>query len=136
MEGTDIRLRYREYAAEHVRAVQRLTGIELDYSPASLEICDRLVDEGWSDGAPARVDAVVNLFGAYLGEVIIRNLGGQWAIDEKFGLCVAGIGKIGGRALPVVQAGRRFMQGRQALLSSYYRSIADVVERVDTHIPG
>lgn len=131
----DIGARYREYAAEHVRVVRRLTGIDLDYSPASLEICDRLVDEAWADGGPAKPDAVINLFGAYLGEVILRNLGGRWDVDEKFGICVAGIGNIGGRVLPLIQAGRRFVQGRDALLSSYYRSVADVLGRMDTPDP-
>ncbi|MDR5682739.1 MAG: DUF6278 family protein [Armatimonadota bacterium] len=126
----DVAVRYRTYATEHVRAVRRLVGIELDYSPASLEICDRLIDEGWADHTPGKVDAVVNLFGAYLGEVIIRNLGGQWAVDDKFGICVAGIGRIGGRALPLVHAGRRFLQGRQASLSAYYESLAALLERL------
>jgi hypothetical protein len=63
--------------------------------------------------------------------VILRNLGGRWDVDEKFGICVAGIGRIGGRVLPLVQANRRFAQGREALLSSYYRSLAEVLARVD-----
>ena len=82
-----IRLRYpatpenaRDHAAIAVRLAREEWDTELDYSRASLEALDAEIDglrEQGQDGEQAAETLFV--FGCYLGEVLIRELGGAWA---------------------------------------------------------
>lgn len=45
--------------------------IQLDFSPKGLELLNMIMDTGWND---------VALAGGFMGEVIIRNLGGSWTM--------------------------------------------------------
>jgi len=73
-----------ETAAEHAALGVRLAWEEretrLDYSPGSLEELDGLVDSLREEGLSGE-DAAETLFvlGCYLGEVLVRGLGGRWA---------------------------------------------------------
>ncbi len=126
----DLGRKFRAYAEEHVRVVRQLTGVELDYSPASLAVCDRLVDGGWGGQLPRQLEAVVNLFGAYLGEVIVHTLGGHWEVDDRFGVCVVGLRGTGACAMPLVRAARRFLEGPSASFEDYYRELVAALELV------
>ena len=72
-----------DYAGDAVRNMQRVYGIQMDYSVASLEAVDRVLTE-WRDGG-APVEAVTKslyAFGSYAGEVLLRHVPGRW-IDPK-----------------------------------------------------
>ena len=63
------------------------TGERLDFSPASLEILDAVLEQ-WRDLAgtygderPPDLAALVGPAAAYLGEVLIRSLGGRWIAE-------------------------------------------------------
>jgi len=67
-------------AAWAVRSAARL-GVELDYSPESLEKVDLLIDKERETGIglTKEMKLVILSLGAYVGEVMIRRLGARWA---------------------------------------------------------
>ncbi len=89
-----IRLQYPatpENARDHARIA--VTGARdewetvLDYTPASLEALDAEIDsvrESGMDGEEAA--EMLFVFGCYLGEVLVRNLGGSWVATARSSL--------------------------------------------------
>jgi hypothetical protein len=83
-----IRLRYpasptnaRDHAAIAVRLARDEWDTALDYSPASLELLDAEIDTLREDGEDGEAAAeLLFVFGCYLGEVLVRQLGGAWAV--------------------------------------------------------
>jgi hypothetical protein len=72
-----------ENARDHAQLAVELAweefGLELDYSPGSLETVDAQIDTMREDGLTGE-DAAEALFvlGCYVGEVMARALGGRW----------------------------------------------------------
>jgi len=69
-------------AVEAMKLTRKYFVVELDFSAASLKTLDALFDDveftmpgGKSDD---NVDLLTRVWGSYLGEVIRRNLGGDW----------------------------------------------------------
>jgi tetratricopeptide (TPR) repeat protein len=98
----------------------RQFGVRLDYSVESLRVLDGLIDGGWT---PANGGlGVLHLAGTYIGEVIIRNLGGRWsvapAVEESE---IAGLGAAGVR--PFYIALDKFKRGRAAPLPETYLAL-------------
>lgn len=86
-----LRLRYPatpKNAHDHAQLAVQVAADEfdtqLDYSPDSLETLDvqieSLRDEGLDGEAAAEV---LFVFGCYVGEVLVRNLGGTWASTSR-----------------------------------------------------
>jgi hypothetical protein len=82
-----IRLRYPavpdnalDHAQMAVDVAREEYDAELDFSPGSLEIVDSLIESLREEGMDAE-EAAERLFvmGCYLGEVMVRHLGGAWA---------------------------------------------------------
>ena len=89
-----IRLRYPaspENARDHAQIAVDLAREEfdagLDFSPESLELADSLVDSLREEGLDAE-GAAERLFvlGCYLGEVMVRRLGGTWVSTSRSSL--------------------------------------------------
>jgi Family of unknown function (DUF6278) len=71
----------RQLADLAVNTTRNVAGIELDFSPASLERVDELISGFRDEGHTAEtMNDTICLFGCYLGEVIIHNHGGQWKV--------------------------------------------------------
>jgi hypothetical protein len=75
--------------AELVAKALTSDGYEADFTPASLWEIDRFFDEQTRKGGPRRwgllaKDTSLRLFslGAYVGEVIRRDVGGEWEGDD------------------------------------------------------
>jgi hypothetical protein len=89
-----IRLRYpaspenaHEHGAMAVRLAREQWDTELDYSPHSLESLDAAIDTMREDGKDGEEAAeVLFVFGCYLGEVLVRHLGGAWIATERSAL--------------------------------------------------
>ncbi|HXY40482.1 MAG TPA: hypothetical protein VEQ10_12475 [Vicinamibacteria bacterium] len=89
-----IRLQYPatpENAREHARIAVTVARDEwetvLDYTPGSLESLDAEIDslrESGQDGED--VAEMLFVFGCYLGEVLVRNLGGAWVATARSAL--------------------------------------------------
>lgn len=72
-----------EYAAQHAQAavdlVQEVMKIRLDYSPASLEQVDRLIEHNRKlQVSIADAGGITFGFGCYLGEIFVRLHGATW----------------------------------------------------------
>jgi Family of unknown function (DUF6278) len=67
--------------ADHIAAVvRRIDGADLDYSVESLEVVDRVLGQFHDAGDQAdQMAETLFQFGAYVGEVIVRQADGQWA---------------------------------------------------------
>ena len=74
-----------DMGADYVAKAMTHTGYLADYSIESLKDVDRLIDENSKDGKPTpdgmlSKDLGTRMFsiGAYVGEVLRRNIGGDW----------------------------------------------------------
>ena len=85
-----------EIAAYAVKLVREIEGISLDYSPDSLSHIDATVLSFRKSGKTSRdVGGTLVVFGCYVGEVIVRNLGAKWEMpgeqERKMGFDIVGI---------------------------------------------
>jgi|GEM_PF-2988391 len=101
--------------AKMMVASAKKLGVELDYSPASLEKVDFLIDKERETGVGAtkEMQQVLISLGAYTGEVIVRELDGIWALSETQPVQDPLVVVVGGKyAVNVISAiVRRFVMG-------------------------
>jgi hypothetical protein len=115
--------------AELVAAALTKDGYEADFTPTSLWEIDRFFDEQTRKGAPRRwgllaEDTSLRLFslGVYVGEVIRRELGGEWEGDDddpRAELNLALRLSDDGVVLPVQRAVARMRNGAEESVVAY-----------------
>ncbi len=67
------------WAADTVATMREGARVRLDYSAQSLWRVDRMIEEIRREAPPpAAVESVLRGFGAYAGEVIVRQTGAEW----------------------------------------------------------
>ncbi|MFE7167422.1 hypothetical protein [Streptomyces sp. NPDC057616] len=67
------------WAADAVAAMREGARVRLDYSAQSVWRVDRIIEGIRQEGAPyAAVESELRAFGAYAGEVIVRQTGAEW----------------------------------------------------------
>lgn len=96
--------------------------IRLDYSVESLQRLEQFISEHFDPpGSKFVGENLLTGIGCYVGEVIIRHLGGHWNQD-----CKPEVNDIGPveAIYPIEKVQKRFELGRQESLSWYYHSIA------------
>jgi len=102
----------RRQAEGCVEGVRRFWGETLDFSPESLQVIDRLIATGFSPQEDEEtIRTAVQAFGAYVGEVVRRQMGGVWHDEEMRGqpvLLEVGRGKQ--RLKPFEAVRRRFQE--------------------------
>lgn len=87
----NLRLQYPpapEHASDHARVavdcVREIEGVELDYTPTSLEMIDGIVEGMRQSGLTfEQVGETLFVFGCYVGEVFVRHAGGVWRAEEE-----------------------------------------------------
>lgn len=89
--------RMSKVAAICVDLAQSHFDVRLDYDPESIARIDRMIDEGFGSGAPAEaIDDLAMLYGAYIGEIIVRRTRGRWVSgfsrEEPASILYLGIG--------------------------------------------
>jgi hypothetical protein len=101
----------------------------LDFTEASVVTLERLVEDvhySMPKGkTPENIDLLCRLWGAYIGEVFRRNVGGEWATwKDQYGEAVAL--KCGGVTLfPHDKIRKRFVSGGEHNLGAYYQALRD-----------
>ncbi|MFE0509716.1 hypothetical protein [Streptomyces sp. NPDC058964] len=71
------------WAADTVATMREGARLRLDYSASSLWCVDRMIDDLRREETPyAAVERVLRGFGAYAGEVIVRQAGAEWWTAE------------------------------------------------------
>jgi hypothetical protein len=116
-------------AADWISIALSSSGYAADYSPHSLWEVDRFFDEQSSGGAPRAGgllsdDLGARLFaiGAYTGEVIRRELGGEWSADDDDPEAEINIElhlPDGGVVWPVQRAMKRYSNGAEDAIAPY-----------------
>ncbi|MFY4811262.1 hypothetical protein ACOJIV_00930 [Haloarcula sp. AONF1] len=114
---------------------------DLDFSPASLSRLDDLVDAEWDDerfaettfGSDASFDdraftSVVRELGGYFGEVLVRQLDGEWSDETDHEAAVVVGGPAGQFAVPVFQVAITSLR-KQAVFGRSYDALLEDLGR-------
>jgi hypothetical protein len=116
-------------AADIVAVVRKGAGIQLDYSPLSLALVDRVIDGIRREKPPTEaVTRTLVGFGAYTGEVLVRGAAAVWVdFDEEqqdtFGQSF-GIRTPDGRVWnPLGKVIKRYENGADDSLRLFYLSV-------------
>jgi hypothetical protein len=120
---TDQRPDYRQEAGTFLTIMDEMAPqLALDYSVESLQRLDQFISEHFEPPGTKPVGETLPVgIGCYVGEVIIRNLGGHWNADGKPE--VNDIGPVEA-IFPIDKAIKRFQNGKADSLAWYYHSIA------------
>ena len=78
--------KFRDFAEMHAQVSKDTFDVNLDFSERSIEEIDKVITNFHPDGAA--LESTYYPYACYLGEVIIRNLGGIWAFSEERGFTV------------------------------------------------
>lgn len=129
----NLRLKYPptpENASKHallaIASVRDIEGVELDYSPESIEMIDRIVEAMRQDGVTIeRVADTLFSFGCYIGEVFVRHASGVWRREEDTpmrGLAGFMVIQLAGDRLcnPIGKVFKRLRDGETENLSYFY----------------
>jgi hypothetical protein len=114
---------YQQEAGEFLTIMDEMAPqIGLDYSVESLQRLDQFISEHFDAPNTKEVsDALTLRIGCYLGEVIIRHVGGQWNGEGKPE--INDLGPIEA-IYPLERAQLRFQNGKKDSLAWYYHSVA------------
>lgn len=116
-------------AVDAVELAKVYFDVRLDFSEASVATLDRIVDDihySIPDGKTAEnIDLVCRLWGAYIGEVFRRHVGGEWVRwDDQFGTSVA-FQSGGVTVFPEDKVRKRILSGPEHNLRDYYQVFRD-----------
>jgi hypothetical protein len=114
-------------AKEAMKLTRKYFVVELNYTEESLEELERVIDDyrvALPDGdRPETVLLMARVWGAYLGEVIRRRVGGEWIeADETPGEAAAL--QVGERTVqPILHVRRRLEEGKSHNVWEFYQSL-------------
>jgi hypothetical protein len=97
-----------------------------DFSEASVAALDATIQSDWAPGTKPS-DQTVGLMGAYLGEVLVRNLGGTWVRsgnNPEPGIQLSG----GDVAFPLTKVRKRVQLGQEHDLAYFYQELSAYVQ--------
>ena len=132
----------REYAQAAVTYARDVAHRELDYSVESLQTVELILETYHCDlprGLFARlfrrgpseqeIERMAQIFGAYLGEVIRRHLGGEWQPEHPLSPEIPGMIVGGTMIAPWSKAYKRIVDGPGANLLFFYRVLSNQVKQ-------
>jgi hypothetical protein len=115
-------------ADEFVRSMRDFEW-ELDYSEQSIRMIEEMIDRQFADWRPWRRGKVAkknlpiaSLVGAYVGEVMIRHVGGRWGWMPNFDVAAVQLPS-GTWTSPPAKAQKRFVNGEEDDLLLYYDAL-------------
>lgn len=125
---------FRKEAKDTVNRAKEIFEMKLDFTSDSIKTLDNIIEEGWK--TPMRESEAYELsmsilsLGSYLGETIIKKLGGRWQVDtteenpveKMLSAKIVDLGKIA-EIYPFVKTFKRFVNGKEDSLDFYYRSL-------------
>ena len=115
--------RYEEEAGTFLSTMGEVAPqLRLDYSVESLQRLDHFISEHFEPlGEKSIAESLPIGSGSYVGEVIIRHLGGHWNEEGRPEVNEVGALEV---IYPIEKAHKRFQNGREDSLAWYYHSIA------------
>ena len=115
--------------AEEFVGLMRDLDWKLDFSEQSIQTLEEMIERQFEDWRPWRSGKVAkknlpiaSLVGAYLGEVMIRHLGGRWGWMPEFDVAAVRL-PAGTWTSPPAKAQKRFVDGKEDDLSHYYAAL-------------
>ncbi len=119
------------FAASVVESAQRISGVSLDYSEASLPRLESIIDSFRSDGVAADqfTDTLFSM-GCYVGEVFVRQGVGAWRRTEETGMkgfaSAPMVIQTGAESFcnPIDKVFKRMENGEEDSLSYFYSGFA------------
>ncbi len=111
-------------AAEFTAAdAARTLGIRLDFTRESLKTLDDAIDRFVDPSSPL-IGVMVMSYGAYLGEVVVRTLGGRWRPSSSLDdVAIVEIGRVA-EVYPMRRVAKRIQEGSENSLDFWYETIA------------
>lgn len=109
-----------------VNVVAQMNGQKLDYSPASLKIIDQIVLGFRKEGNTIEsMNKTLIIFGCYVGEVMVRNLGYKWdnptQKEISIGFDVTGVrGKNDSFSHPIGKVFKLMKNGQEDSVEHFY----------------
>ena len=116
-------------AADAVKLTDAYFNEALDFSEASVATIERVVDDikySMPDGkTPANIDLLCRVWGAYIGEVFRRQVGGEWIDwEDQYGKAIA-FQSVGVKVFPMDKVRKRIVGGSEHNLRDYYTAFRD-----------
>ncbi len=125
---------FRKEAQETVSTAKEIFEAKLDFTAESIKTLDKMIEEGWKTpmGEKEAYELSMSILslGSYLGETIIKNLGGKWQVDiaeknpveKMLSAKIIDLGKIA-EIYPFGKTFKRFVSGKEDSLDFYYISL-------------
>jgi len=110
--------------SSHVFGLAQMYNIKLDYSEKSVEkveqLCEIIYRQIISNKniKEENIDKVSRIIGSYLGELIIKNIGGEWTINAEKLLAVR-LNCF--ECYPIIKVYKRVMNGNEDNIEFYYK---------------
>ena len=113
-------------AEDAVQLAESYFDESLDFSESSVSVIERMVDDveySMPGGrSPENIRILCRLWGAYIGEVFRRHLGGEWLNwKDQYGEAIA-LKCNDVTVFPHDKVQKRFAQGAEDNLAAYYRT--------------
>ena len=118
------------YAKEAVSLSQATMGQKLDFTEESIKTVENILGRYHSEkeragahASPKIVDQVCQIYGAYIGEVMRRNYGGEWMLDDTFspGTKIPALRMNQLQTSPSAKVYKRIMNGSEDDVWFYYQ---------------
>ncbi|MNS21856.1 hypothetical protein D3C72_536330 [compost metagenome] len=102
-------------------------GVLLDYSEESLEDLERLATQLWPNPIEEQeaLDALLSNWGAYLGQAILENLGGEWTFRKDLEHASVHFPRTGLEAFPFHKMRKRLALGAEDSMVDFYEAIVE-----------
>ena len=115
-----------------VESARKVSGVELDYGPASLTFVDDQVGRFAEGGVQLdEIASTLFCFGCYVGEVLARVVGGRWIAEEESPMRgLAGWPMVlllpnGGCWNPIGKVFKRFEEGPGENIPYFFSTVAE-----------
>ncbi|NOV01191.1 hypothetical protein GC097_14330 [Paenibacillus sp. LMG 31457] len=119
------------YSEDAIELASKM-GLKLDYSEESLETVNEIL-ERYHQGIPKGIKKLFSkgpseeqilqmskVWGGYLGEVIRRNLGGDWEMSKNFNNAISLVVS-STEVYPPAKVNKRILNGKEDDISFYYK---------------
>lgn len=119
--------------SSHVFGMAKLYSIELDYSEESIEKIDQLCDIIHNqiisnpNTKEESIDKASRMIGSYLGEIIIKYLGGKWNLVNNN---VIAISFLNSECYPIGKVYKRLKIGREESICLYYTACKNQISKL------
>jgi hypothetical protein len=122
------------YALEAVNLAQAVSKRKLDFSEESVKVVEAILSQLHTElprekrkPLPEVIDQVCNVYGAYIGEVMRRTMGGEWVLDDKMspGNKIISLRLGNTQTCPSAKVYKRIMNGSEDDVWFYYRVLVE-----------